>query len=288
MKIDFLIMCRADLVDEGLWRAILAETLQADYEEIQPDDLKDNLTLTMLRSAPDGVDDAGNSYARTICGFELYMPIDQSNPQAIIEDFADALKDTYGIDHVLKFHDDFLLKRNLDFVKEVFALEMDLRKALSMVYLAAGKNFYNLLCDDQVDVIKQSGEKPTPGHMLKQCENELFHLTFSQYRGLNQKKPITQVSAIVNAILSANSLEDLKLKLTEPPIKNEDDNDFIVSVKALLDPIEKLRNPISHNRAPSGQVEQSYLEGRSKLQSACKDFLAGFQPANMSETEEEN
>jgi hypothetical protein len=121
-------------------------------------------------------------------------------------------------DHVLKFYDDFLLRQNLDLVRELFALEMNLRKALSVVYLAAGKEFYNLLCDDQVDVIKQGGEKPTSEHMQKLCENEFFHLTFSQYRGLNQKRPITHVATIVNAILSANSLEDLKVKLAQPPV----------------------------------------------------------------------
>lgn len=286
MKIDFLIVCRSDLADAGFLRAILSETLQADYEEAAPDTLMENITLTLMRAAPDGVDDASTAYPRMICGFEVYMPIDQSNPQTIIEDFADALKDTHGIDHVLKFYDDFLLRQNLDLVREVFALEMNLRKALSIVYLAAGKEFYNLLCDDQVDVIKQGGEKPTSQHMQKLCENEFFHLTFSQYRGLNQKRPITHVSAIVNAILSANSLEDLKVKLIQPPVTNEEDNDFILSLRALLDPIDKLRNPVAHNRAPGGAIEQSYNEGKSELEAACRDFLMTFQPVNNESTEE--
>src|SRR5260221_12477248 len=73
---------------------------------------------------------------------------------------------------------------------EIFALEMKLRRVLSLIYLHAYQNSdpYNLLIDEKTR--PASKEQPKPEQMRAAAENQFFHLTFSQYINLNQRSDI--------------------------------------------------------------------------------------------------
>ncbi len=77
----------------------------------------------------------------------------------MVQEFAEALSATPGVEHVLKFYDEHLLEENLSYMRELFVLEMRLRKALSVVYLAAYRDdYYDLLREENVTVADK--EKP--------------------------------------------------------------------------------------------------------------------------------
>lgn len=279
MKVEFLMVCRAELANVNILRETLAQTLQTDYDEINADELTDNVRLTLQRSLPDGTDETGNSFERVIYGFEIILPENTTYPQSVVNDFAGALSDTEGIEHLLKFYDELLLEQNLEYMRELFSIEMNLRKILSLIYLSAGqKSFYDLLCDDVVGARGKDDNKPTPEQMRKACENEFFHLLFSDYPKLNQRRPLSQVANIINLLLNADSFEYIKCELTRTPVETESDKDFIVSLKSLLDPVEKLRNSVAHNRTSGERIVQSYTEAKARLENECNSYLSSFIP----------
>ncbi len=280
MKVEFLMVCSAELASVNHLRETLSQTLQTDYDEFKPDELTDNVHLTLLRRVPDGMDENGNTVGRVVCGFDIVLPESTTYPQNVINDFSGALIDAEGVEHILKFYDELLLEQNLDYMRELFALEMNLRKILSLIYLSnAQKSFYELLCDDVVGVIKDDGSKPTPEHMQKEHENEFFYLLFNQYPKLNQRRPFNQIANVVSLLLNADSFEYIKQEVSRLPIQSEEDKDFLLSLKPLLDSIEKLRNPVAHNRTCGERVAQSYKVAKAKLENECDLFLSTFAPA---------
>jgi hypothetical protein len=269
-------VCRDDVANADLLRELLQQTLTANFDEISLDAVTYNVRFTLQRRAPDLFDENGQPIHRIICGFELLLPEGTAYLATVLKDFSESLFNTDGVDHVLKFYDDNLLEQNAGLMHELFALEMKLRKALSLIYLAAYRDdYYNLLRDESVKAFKKDGQKLTEAELKEPFENEFFHLLFSQYINLN-KRPNPKPDDILNLLRDSDSFDTIKLELTRIPIEDGTDSDLIASLKQMLDPIEKLRNCVAHNRTPTDRIIQNYRNAHNELDRKLDEFLALF------------
>lgn len=279
MKVEFLIVCQPERAVEIISAAFLRELLQSvladNLDEFDESALTDCITLTLRREVARTAD--AEELARVICGFDLLLPEETTYPKDVIEQFADALAGQDGVLHLLKFYDELLLEKNLELAKEVFALEMTLRKALSLIYLTQYEDSsYNLLREDQVQIAKKDGEKPKPEEMEKSRENEFFHLLFSQYINLNKRRQLAEVKTILELIQQADSYDLFKAQLSRKPITDEHDGDFITSLKDLVKSIEELRNCLAHNRTPSEKALENYGNSKVNLTQRIEGYLRQF------------
>lgn len=133
-------------------------------------------------------------------------------------------------------------------LREVFDIEMKLRKAISLIYLAAPRrsSFYHLLEKDKIDAQK-SQPKDEKGY-LELCENEFYHLTFSQYTALNARREVTQQKDLIEIVTQAKNFEEVQARLLDNPINDDRDADLPASLRKLPARIEDFRNSVAHNR----------------------------------------
>lgn len=279
MKVEFLIVCQPDraneIVNTTFLRELLQRVLADNLDEFDESALSDSITLTLRREVLKR--DGSEEVARVVCGFEVNLPEETTYPQDVITQLADALAGQDGVLHLLKLYDDLLLENNLKLAREVFMLEMSLRKALSLIYLTEYENdFYNLLREDQVQIAKKDGKKPEPKEMEEIRENEFFHLLFSQYITLNQRRKLAEVKTILELVQQADNFDTFKSELSRLPISDEKDGDFITSLKALVSSIEELRNCVAHNREPSEKALTNYTNSRDNLKEQLKAFFDRF------------
>ncbi len=272
-------VCRSVLAESSFLRSLLQQSLTDNLNEVSQEEVERAVRLTVVRPAPPKADANGQSVSRAICGFEVELAEETNSPHQVLQDFAGALAEQEGVEHVLKFFDDLLLKQSLALAQELFALEMKLRRALSIIYLAAYEDgYYNLLRDEKTEIA--TNEKQTPEHMKKLYENEFFYLLFKQYIYLNQRRLPSKVEDLMILLRDANGFEAFQQELERQPISDEGDRDLLSSLKERLDAVEKLRNCIAHNRTPSGKVIQDYHKARELLDVSLDDFLADFEPDN--------
>ena len=80
----------------------------------------------------------------------------------------------------------------------------------------------------------------------------------------------------IKEVYFQNTVEAIKIELTRIPIKDGTDSDLIASLKQMLDPIERLRNCVAHNRTPTDRIIQNYHNARNELDIKLDEFLALF------------
>ena len=152
----------------------------------------------------DTTNEHGEASRQELLGFSLDLPDETAQMQAVVDDFSTALAETSPIFHAVRFEDPLLHADNLRRAEEIFALEMKLRRVLTLIYLHANKDGdpYDLLRDESVQPM--SKEKPMPAQMKAATENQFFHLTFGQYVGLNQR-PELKLPALISVVRDAAS-----------------------------------------------------------------------------------
>lgn len=286
MICDFLIICEPDLNQEAVQEILNSkfyEALQNDLDEIDETILENCVEVAIFKMETFNISN-DETTQHTLCCFNLNIPLEVENPQLVIEYFASLLESFEGIKHILKFYDDHLLENNLKFIPRLFELEMKLRKAISIIYLFSYyDDFYNLLRDDSIEVIKKDGNKVTEEQMKNMQENEFFHLTFSQYINLNKTKPIKDVNKLLSKMSLFSTFEDFKDGLQKLPIVKESFQDFIASLNQTLDAIEKLRNCIAHNRTPSKKIIEDFERFYVMADELIENFLI-----SLTDEQEEN
>jgi hypothetical protein len=274
MKVEFLVVCRPGAVSEDSLRELLQQTLTNNLDEKPLDELADAVRFTHQRQIDQSNDEEANA-ARVIYAFDLNLPEETTYPQSVAKEFADALRDSEGIDHLLKFYDDLLLEQHIEHQQALFTLEMKLRKVLSFIYLNSYVDrHYELLRDETIKPM----EKPSEAEMKEAFENEFFHLVFSSYINLNRRRTLNKVEDILRLVQEADDYDRLKQELSRSPIGDEADRDFVASLKQRLEPVEQLRNCVAHNRTPSERVAQNYSTARAQLEQALDEFLERFRP----------
>ena len=188
MIFDFLIVCAVDSdydLDPVLCD-LLAEVLGNSPYDLDETDAWHLIDIVheRHRNQPEG----GGSASYLVTGFRLDLPYEDRIARLVVDTFSDILADLDEVCHVLKFEDPLLQIELAERAMEIFQLEMKLRRVLSLIYIDAyyDGGFFNLLRDEEVTL----RGKPKAKEMEDANENQFFHLLFSDYAKLNQKKEL--------------------------------------------------------------------------------------------------
>ena len=158
---------------------------------------------------------------------------------------------------------------------------MKLRRVLSFIYLHAYQR------EDHYDLLKEEKAVPMSSDLRKHdmvdaSENQFFHLTFSNYISLNQRRNFRQVPEVLRALQDSESYDVFRGEVTRRPIGNENDAELLDDLKSLMNPIEQMRNCVAHNRRPRAQDRQDYLNTLTTLEMRLDRFLCELVNASTS------
>ncbi|MCX6141815.1 MAG: hypothetical protein NTZ35_01210 [Ignavibacteriales bacterium] len=251
----------------------LAEVLEDNLNEFDDAQIGQFVRLYLKRPCEPHIDENGVASTRTIIGFHLDLPDETANTETVISDLCGMLADTPPVVHILKFEDPLLLQKYRTYSLELYQIEMKLRKALSIVYLHSySEDYYNLLRDETTKPLSQ--DLPSQEQMKKALENNFFHLTFHQYVELNDPKSVKKIENLIDVVRDSNTFDEFKNELERMPVVDEHDREFLASLKDKLEPIEKLRNSVAHNRVITVRVADNYAAARPRLIAELDEYLA--------------
>lgn len=173
---EFLIACRTTpgtYIREAIFIS-LSEVLENNSVEFADGALADMIQIRHKLTGSEFTDDEDKKTRHTLVGFALELPDEINLTTATIQQFAKTLTDTPSIVHVVKFEDPLLRDELAKRAEEIFALEMKLRRVLSLIYLHAyqSEEPFDLLRNDSVQ--PQGKEKPTPEQMEAAAEINFF------------------------------------------------------------------------------------------------------------------
>jgi len=278
MNFEFLIKYKhtQDTDIEKVLVDILAEVLEANLNDFDFETIQDMMLIRYERVGDEVIDENGVPFCPMLLGFKLNLPEDTEQIQTVISEFSEALHVTPPIFHAVKFEDPLLQADLGGWAKEIFSLEMKLRRVLSFIYLHANQagNPYDLLHDEIVQPM--SKERPMPEQMKVATENQFFHLTFGQYVGLN-KRPEFKLPDLLASIRDAPTYDRFRDELNRIPVQHEDDAVLLAGLKERMDAIEKMRNCIAHNRRPSRSVIENYENVRPLLDTMLDNYLSQWE-----------
>lgn len=267
MIFEFIIIHqpRGDEPILGVLRDRLRVVLEANLNDVEEDAIVRMVLTNFERMQPGNADGA----TRAILGFSLELPDETASIRDVVSEFSDALM-ADPIDHAVKYEDPLLRSELATRAGELFALEMKLRRVLSIIYIHAAPdvNPYDLLIEETVQPMAK--DKPHREQMKAAAENQFFHLTFGQYVGLNQRPAIKDLGALIR---NEATYEAFRTELMRQPIEHEDDAVFLASLKQRMDVIEKMRNCVAHNRRPSQKATDDYLNALPLVNQALDDYL---------------
>jgi hypothetical protein len=276
-KADFLIVYNTAVDLAVLLRDTLRKTLSEDYDEPGTGTMiSDCIGVRYNHCREDG---------NSISGITVDFDCAESEAPGVIHDFGYTLSDYSedGILHVVKLMDGDLLRRNWSYTKEIFEIEMKVREALTFIFIDTyGAGFYSLLKD--VDVVPADKELNDETYFRSHLENEFFLLLFSDYRAINTRRVPKNGTDIIRLIRESTDFLALQESLVSTPIRSEKYIAFMESLKQYLDPIERLRNCVAHNRAISRKVLEDYATAKDQLLSIVDDFLSKIGTVNNTET----
>ena len=278
MKVDFLIFHSATANLMEVLLDSLSQAYQDNYDE--PPEIEELLQFIDIRYSKKHVrpsEEGESGETCSICGFSVDFDAEEENvAENLVKGFCESLEQNDEvIEHVLKLNDPYLRKINRKYADEIFEIEMKLREAISLIFLDTyGDNFYNLLTEVNV---KPSEKDLKPEQMQARWENEFFYLLFSDYPKLNERKQPNSTKGLIQLIGQADDYEAFKHMLTSKPIGNEQYMDFLASLQTHVDPIEKLRNCVAHNRAIPQRVIDNYETAKEPLISSIESLLAKFE-----------
>lgn len=264
MSFEFLLTCR--VTPEADIKEVLTDSLASaldDRDEFDQEVINDLIQLRHERIR--------DTSQHRIIGFSVELPEDIEPAETIIEDFIENLCDSGHGFHIVKFEDPLLKTKLAERAKEIFDLEMKLRRVLSIIYLHAyqSEEPYNLLRDETTKTRTQ-GLKPQ--QMKSATENQFFHVTFSQYIQLNQRRKFN-VDDILEFVRDAKKYNAFRVKIIREPIENTEDADLLEDLKTIMDPIEQMRNCVAHNRQPSQRLTGNYINACSELKERLDQYL---------------
>ena len=275
VTVDYLVVCSGEM-DEMDLMELLTEILKDELEVIDGElsdieQLSQYIDIRYIKMREDG---------RRICGFSVQfdnglVEFDSASEEMrnLIREFSKSVAGctNEGIEHLLKLND-FQLQHELrKYGKEIFEIEMNLREALSLIFVDTyGEDFYKLLKEVSVEPTGQ--RKPQESQMQAEYENQLFFLDFSDYINMNARKDLS-LGRIKEYMGQAADFEELKRRITTNPIIKEEYNAFLTRLQERLNPIEKLRNCVAHNRPIPRRIIGSYEKARDLLLKEIKDFL---------------
>jgi hypothetical protein len=255
---------------------LLTKVLEDNLNDFDDGDVARLIQFRHERLGDEFPDENGGTTRHRLLGFSVELSDETASAQTVIEEFAAALPDTPPIFHAVKFEDPILQVELFQRATEIYALEMKLRRALSLIYLHAYQtgDSFDLLRDEAVQPVAK--ERPTAEQMRAAAENQFFHLTFGQYVGLNQR-PDIKISAMLEVIRTAAQYESFRSEILRSPVAYEDDAVLLAGLKERMDAIERMRNCVAHNRHPPRSVTENYLNARPLLNQLLDDYMGRWQ-----------
>jgi hypothetical protein len=273
MSFEFIILhlLRKDEPILGVLRDRLREALESNLNDVEEDALLNMVWTNFQRPQPTADDGA----RRAVLGFSLELPAETASIREVVDEFTDALMDD-PITHVVKCEDPLLRTELATRAAELFALEMKLRRVLSIIYLHAYPDGdpYDLLCEEAMQPM--ATPKPQKEQMMAAAENQFFHLTFGQYVGLNQRPAISAIRDLTSIIRNEETYESFRTELLRQPIEHEDDAGFLAGLKERMDAIEKMRNAVAHNRCPPRRTNEAYINALPLVNQALDNYLGAL------------
>lgn len=267
MIFEFVIVhkLQEDEVVIEVLRERLRSALEANLNDVEDDALDRMVRTNFERPQPETAD--GTS--RAVLGLSLELPDETASIREVVDEFADALL-VDPIEHAVKCEDPLLRAELATRAEELFALEMKLRRVLSIIYLHAYPDAdpYELLREETMQPMASA--KPQKEQMQAAAENQFFHLTFGQYVGLNQRPAIKDLASLIR---NQDTYEAFRAELLRQPVEHEDDAGFLAGLKERMDSIEKMRNAVAHNRRPSKKATNDYLNALPLVDRALDDYL---------------
>lgn len=277
MTFDFLIVYQRTTNTEivGIICDCLAKVLEDNLNEFDREAVERMVVPSVERVGDAAVGEDGNMYRCTLFGFTLDLSEETASTRAVVDEFVEALN-TDSIVHLVKFDDPLIRADLARWADEIYALEMKLRRVLTFVYLYAYQDGdpYELLREESVQPMNK--ERPNPAHMKDRAENQFFHLTFSQYVGLN-RRPEFKLPDLLGLVRNKEAYDEFRDELSRAPVEDEDDAVLLAGLKERMDAIEAMRNCCAHSRRPSKKVEENYLNARPLLDQLLDGYLARWE-----------
>ena len=272
MIFEFLIAYRrADDTDIlGVVRGCLGTVLQANLNEFDEESVE-RMVIPRLERRDEAPGDEENG-RRVLFGFALELPEETASARLVVDEFAEALN-AAPVAHLVKFDDPLIRADLVRWAEEIHALEMKLRRVLTLVYLHAYSEGdpYDLLREESVQPVNKDQSKAE--NLKRQSENQFFHLTFSQYVELN-RRPEIKHTELLKLIRESEAYDNLREELARTPVQNEGDAELLAGLKERMDAIETMRNCCAHSRRPSKKVIENYENARPLLNRLLEDYLA--------------
>ena len=276
MTFEFLIACR--LTPGTDIEQVLTGLLFSALEDNQ-NDFDEGIVADMVQLRHECIggevlvaDDVSGYH--TLVGFAIELPDETDLKSRVIDTFAKSLPETPPIFHAVKFEDPLLRDELAERAIEIFALEMKLRRVLTVIYLHAyqGVDPFDLLQDE----VEQPREPPKQDQMQAAIENQFFHLQFSQYTNLNRRRQVRQAADILDLVRKSEQYEALRVELLRVPVEHKGDADFLANLKSLMNSIDGMRNCVAHNRRPTRSVADNYPNARARLEERLDGYLASL------------
>ena len=169
MTFEFVIVYQRQLGEMPLHFQLserIAQVLAANLNEYDFETVERMVRINYIRGEPLAAGEGTPKPQRAICGFTLELPDEIASVQTVVDDFVDALQ-AESVEHVLKFEDPLLQAELATRARELYSLEMKLRRVISAIYLRAYENEpYNLLRDEEVKPMRPALPPMLPGHTM--------------------------------------------------------------------------------------------------------------------------
>lgn len=277
MIFEFLIVVRLaeDTEVVEIIHECLSKVLDDNLNEFDDESVKRMIIPRAQRMGNYDAEENGEPFCRMLFGFALDLPEETASMRTVADEFVEALN-MAPIIHLVKFDDPLIRADFARWADEIYALEMKLRRVLTLVYLHAYQDGdpYELLREETVQPMNK--EQSKPDYMKMQAENEFFHLTFGQYVGLNSR-PEFKLAQLLGLIRSKEEYDHLRQEVTRAPVEDEDDAVLLAGLKERMEAIEAMRNCCAHSRRPSKKVIQNYDNASPLLHQLLDDYLARWE-----------
>jgi hypothetical protein len=254
-------------------RGCLGNVLEANLNEFDGESVECMVIPRLERWDEARADD--ESSRRVLFGFALDLPEETESLRLVVDEFLEALN-AAPVVHLVKFDDPLIRADLARWADEIYALEMKLRRVLTLIYLHAYPEGdpHDLLREESVQPMAK--EKPQAQQMQERAENQFFHLTFSQYVELN-RRPEFKHAELLKLIREREAYDSFREELVRAPVEDEEDAELLAGLKERMDAIEAMRNCCAHSRRPSKKVIENYDNVRPLLDQLLESYLASWE-----------
>jgi hypothetical protein len=216
---------------------------------------------------------------QTLCRIVLDLSVvseDMTDRRLFAEGFRTRLvSDEDRVESCVRFHDLSVLERNRVLAEEIFEMEMMIREIITLLIALADPT------GSIAGVLSESIVTPQEALdndflRIPNAENEFFYLLFGQYTQINTAKK-RDMPFIIGVIAACDDFDTFKRRaIRYEVLDNEDLRTFISSLKDLMDPIEKTRNAVAHNRVVRNRLYGNYVKARDELMVILNERLINY------------